>query len=238
MTTATTRPQKDSSPAEAAVEETPRRSARDRIFDAARELFYRQGIRAVGVESIAQEAGATKMSLYRAFESKDELVAECLKQSEREAWLWWEATTAPHADDPRAALLAIFDSLALKAKTCEKRGCAIGNAAVELTDDAHPARAVVVAYNREKRGCAIGNAAVELTDDAHPARAVVLAYNREKRRRLRALCKALGAHDHEMLADGLQLLMDGAYLSRLSLGAAGPNASLRRAAEALIDSQT
>jgi len=208
MTTATTRPQKDSSPAEAAVEDVPRRSARDRIFDAARELFYRQGIRAVGVESIAQEAGATKMSLYRAFESKDELVAECLKQSEREAWLWWEATTAPHADDPRAALLAIFDSLALKAKTCEKRGCAIGNAAVELTDD------------------------------AHPARAVVLAYNREKRRRLRALCKALGAHDHEMLADGLQLLMDGAYLSRLSLGAAGPNASLRRAAEALIDSQT
>ena len=203
MTTASTGIQTDSSLAEA-----PRPSARDRIFAAARELFYRQGIRAVGVESIAQEAGATKMSLYRAFESKDELVAECLKQSEREAWLWWEATTGPHKGDPRAALLAIFDSLALKAKTCEKRGCAIGNAAVELTDDAHPARAVVVAYNREKR------------------------------RRLRALCKALGARDHEMLADGLQLLMDGAYLSRLSLGAAGPNASLRRAAESLIDSQT
>lgn len=203
MTTASARIQKDSS-----SEEAPRASARDRIFAAARELFYRQGIRAVGVESIAQEAGATKMSLYRAFESKDDLVAECLKQSEREAWLWWEATTGPHKNDPRAALLAIFDSLALKAKTCEKRGCAIGNAAVELTDDAHPARAVVVAYNREKR------------------------------RRLRALCKALGARDHEMLADGLQLLMDGAYLSRLSLGAAGPNASLSRAAEALIDSQT
>lgn len=208
MTAATTRPQKDSCPADASVEDAPRRSARDRIFDAARELFYRQGIRAVGVESIAQEAGATKMSLYRAFESKDELVAECLKQSEREAWLWWEATTAPHADDPRAALLAIFDSLMLKAKTCEKRGCAIGNAAVELTDDAHPARAVVVAYNREKR------------------------------RRLRLLCKALGARDHESLADGLQLLMDGAYLSRLSLGAAGPNASLRQAAESLISAYT
>ena len=203
MTTATTRPQTDSS-----AETAPRRSARDRIFDAARELFYRQGIRAVGVESIAQEAGATKMSLYRAFESKDELVAECLKQSEREAWLWWESTTAPYRHDPRAALLAIFDSLALKARTCEKRGCAIGNAAVELTDEAHPARAVVVAYNREKR------------------------------RRLRALCKALGARDHETLADGLQLLMDGAYLSRLSLGATGPNASLRQAAESLIDAYT
>lgn len=203
MATPSTGIQTDSSP-----EDGPRASARDRIFAAARELFYRQGIRAVGVDSIAQEAGATKMSLYRAFESKDDLVAECLKQSEREAWLWWEATTGPHKDNPRAALLAIFDSLALKAKTCEKRGCAIGNAAVELTDDAHPARAVVVAYNREKR------------------------------RRLRALCKTLGARDHEMLADGLQLLMDGAYLSRLSLGATGPNASLRRAAESLIDSQT
>ena len=148
------------------------------------------------------------MSLYRAFESKDELVAECLKQSEREAWLWWDSTIAPHADDPRAALLALFDSLAAKAKTCEKRGCAIGNAAVELTDDAHPARAVVVRYNREKR------------------------------RRLRTLCKALGAQDHEVLADSLQLLMDGAYLSRLSLGASGPNASLSRAAELLIDAQT
>lgn len=203
MTTASTGIQTDSS-----LPSAPRVTARDRIFAAARELFYRQGIRAVGVDSIAQEAGATKMSLYRAFESKDELVAECLKQSEREAWLWWDATTAPHKDDPRAALLALFDGLALKAKTCEKRGCAIGNAAVELTDDTHPARVVVVAYNREKR------------------------------RRLRALCKSLGAHDSELLADSLQLLMDGAYLSRLSLGASGPNASLRRAAEVMIDAQT
>lgn len=192
--------ERDSSPA-------PRRSARDRIFSAARELFYRQGIRAVGVESIAQEAGTTKMSLYRAFESKDELVAECLREAERNAWDWWETTVAPHAGDPRAAVLALLDSLCAKARTCEKRGCAIGNAAVELTDDAHPAREVVVAYNREKR------------------------------RRLRALCKAMGARDPELLADGLHLLMDGAYLSRLSLGAGGPNASLRRAAEALIDAQ-
>ncbi len=200
MSTASARSQKDSS-----IPEAPRGSARDRIFAAARELFYRQGIRAVGVDSIAQEAGATKMSLYRAFESKDELVAECLRQSEREAWQWWDSTIAPHQGNPRAALLALFDSLAAKSKTCEKRGCAIGNAAVELTDPDHPARAVVVAYNREKR------------------------------RRLRALCTALGAREPQVLADGLQLLMDGAYLSRLSLGAAGPNASLQRAAVALID---
>jgi AcrR family transcriptional regulator len=182
-----------------------RPSARERIFAAARELFYRQGIRAVGVESIAHEAGATKMSLYRAFESKDALVAECLRDVEQGFWQWWDATTAPHADDPRAALLALFDGLAAKARTCERRGCAIGNASVEITDDAHPARAVVVAYNREKR------------------------------RRLRALCRALDAREPERLADGLQLLMDGAYLSRLSLGPSGPNASLAHAAACLVD---
>ena len=50
---------------------TGRTSARDRIIDAACELFYRKGIRAVGVETIAKEAQATKMSLYRSFSSKE-----------------------------------------------------------------------------------------------------------------------------------------------------------------------
>ena len=183
---------------------TTKASARDRIFAAARDLFYRQGIRAVGVESIAQEAGATKMSLYRAFPSKDELVAECLKQSEREFWLWWDETTAPHAKNPEAAVLALFKSMSTKAKTCEKRGCAIGNASVELTDSDHPGRHVVEAHSREKR------------------------------RRLRELCVAMNAQDPEGLADGLLLLMDGGYLSRLSLGPGGPTASMAKAAQALI----
>ena len=53
-------------------------------------MFYRKGIRAVGVESIAAEAGATKMSLYRNFPSKDELVAEVLREQSREGWAWWD----------------------------------------------------------------------------------------------------------------------------------------------------
>ena len=56
-----------------------KRPARDRIFETARELFYQHGIRAVGVETIASEADATKMTLYRNFPSKDELVAEVLR---------------------------------------------------------------------------------------------------------------------------------------------------------------
>lgn len=185
---------------------TVRRSARDRIFDAARELFYRQGIRGVGVDSIALEAGATKMSLYRAFPGKDELVTECLRQSEQEFWSWWDGVVAPHADDPRAALLALFEAQTRKQKSADDRGCPIANAAIELTEADHPARAVVSGYNREKR------------------------------RRLRELCRKLGARAPEVLADSLQLLMDGACLSRITMGAAGPSASLRRAAESLIDS--
>lgn len=185
----------------------PRVSARDRIFAAARDLFYRQGIRAVGVESIAQEAGATKMSLYRAFPSKDELVAECLKQSEREFFAWWDETIAG-AKTPEAAVLALFKGMSAKASTCEKRGCAIGNASVEITEDNHPGRIVVEAYSREKR------------------------------RRLRELCVAMAVKDPDTLADGLMLLMDGGYFSRLSLGPKGPTASMTKAAQALIRAYT
>ncbi|MGQ0619995.1 MAG: TetR/AcrR family transcriptional regulator [Panacagrimonas sp.] len=194
---------KDSSGAEPGIES--RRSARDRILDAARQLFYRQGIRSVGVDSIAHEAGATKMSLYRAFDGKDQLVAQCLRQSEQEFWAWWDQTVQPHADDPRAALLALFDAQTRKQKA------------------------------KDDRGCPIANAAIELTGDEHPAREVILAYNREKRRRLRELCRRLAVHNPEALADGLQLLMDGACLSRITLGASGPASNLRNAATGLID---
>lgn len=185
-----------------------RRPARERISAAARELFYRRGIHGVGVDSIALEAGATKMSLYRAFGGKDELVAECLRQSEREYWAWWDSVIAPHAGEPRAALLALFAAQARKQKSAGNRGCPIANAAIELTEEKHPARDVVTDYNREKR------------------------------RRLRELCRALGIEAPEVLADGLQLLLDGACLSRITLGSSGPAASLCKAAEALIDSTT
>lgn len=192
----------EDSPAEDATKKRP--SARDRVFAAATALFYRRGISAVSVDSIAQEAGTTKMSLYRAFPGKDDLVAECLKESNDGFWRWWDDTVAPHSDDPRAALNALFEGITAKANTCETRGCAIGNASVELTDDAHPARQVVVGFNIEKR------------------------------RRLRELAVALNTTEPDALADGLMLLMDGGYFSRLSLGITGPSAGLPQAARALI----
>ncbi len=191
----------------AVAEDTARaskRPARDRIFETAREMFYERGIRAVGVETIAAEAGATKMSLYRNFPSKDELVAEVLRDQARESWEWWDAAVASRPDDPLGQLEALFDALADKASCTES------------------------AY-----GCALSNAAIELHEPDHPARVVSVEHKREMHARLVEICRAAGAPDEE-LADGLLILMEGAYLARVTLTHEGPVKSVAKTARALI----
>eukprot|EP00456_Euglypha_rotunda_P001911 TRINITY_DN10387_c0_g1_i2.p2 TRINITY_DN10387_c0_g1~~TRINITY_DN10387_c0_g1_i2.p2 ORF type:complete len:125 (+),score=35.41 TRINITY_DN10387_c0_g1_i2:356-730(+) len=95
--------------ADVTTAETPRKPCvRDRIFDTACDLFYKQGIRGVGVDAIANEAGTNKMSFYRSFSSKDELVAEYLRDSERDFWLWWDSVMVAHEGNPRAQCEALF----------------------------------------------------------------------------------------------------------------------------------
>src|SRR2546426_12721955 len=79
---------------------------RERILAVAADLFYRQGIRAVGVEAIAEAAGTNKMTLYRHFPSKDALVAECMRQFAQRADAFWATLDAAHAGDPRGQLHA------------------------------------------------------------------------------------------------------------------------------------
>src|ERR1700756_5100114 len=121
------------------------RCARDRIFDTARDLFYRQGIRAVGVETIANEAGTTKMSLYRHFPSKDELCAECLRADREDFNQWWSEVMSAHPGNPRKQLEHLFQQF--QTNSCKNedgsRGCPLANAAVEITEDDHPGRRVV-----------------------------------------------------------------------------------------------
>jgi AcrR family transcriptional regulator len=123
---------------------------RERILRTARDLFYRRGIRAVGVDSITCEAGTNKMSFYRNFPSKDELVAEYLRAQEREGWAWWDGVAAAHEGDARAQLEALFEAHVERMSGSESRGCALGNAAIELTDPT-PARAVVENHKLEVR---------------------------------------------------------------------------------------
>jgi AcrR family transcriptional regulator len=158
-------------------------SARQRIFETASELFYREGIRAVGVETIAAEAGTTKMTLYRNFPSKDILVAEWLRAHDASFWQGWDAMVQRNRDDPRQKLGAAFELLAKHVSDPRARGCPMANAAVEITRRSHPARKVIETHKAKLRA------------------------------RLAELCKEAGAAQPGDLADQLFLLMEGAQVS-------------------------
>jgi AcrR family transcriptional regulator len=179
---------------------------RDRIFETACDLFYRHGIHGVGVDAIAAEAGSNKMSFYRSFASKDALVTEYLREQEREYWAWWDATVAPYPDAPRRQIEALFEAQ------------------------------LKMAMSSECRGCALGNAAVEISDDEDELSTLVRAYKEKVRKRLRGMAHAMGARDPESLGDALMLLLDGGYFTRLvfPLGS-GPISAALHAVRALID---
>src|SRR5271163_677056 len=102
---------------------------RARILAAADDLFYRHGIRAVGVDAIAEAAGTNKMTLYRHFASKDELVAEYLRQSAKQADACWERFERAHPGDALAQLRAWLAEMAGHLAEADERGCALANAA-------------------------------------------------------------------------------------------------------------
>lgn len=189
--------------------EAQRKTARERILDTAAGLFYREGIRAVGIDTIIARSGVAKMSLYRNFASKDELVCAYLEDIGGHFWAWWDRVAACHPDDPRAQLVGLFTSL----------GRWIG----------HP----------KFRGCPFINTAVEFRDPDHPGRALVIAHKRRVRDGLRALAEAAGAADPDQLAAQLQLLMEGAYAGGQTLGSAsgsgGTAEALASAAAVLVD---
>src|SRR3954452_7603796 len=116
---------------------------RARILAVASDLFYRHGIKAVGVDAIAEAAATNKMTLYRHFGSKDELVAECLRRLAAETDGAWEENARAYAGDPRGQLLGWVRGFGAWKLDLAERGCAFLNAAAELPDKSHPARRVV-----------------------------------------------------------------------------------------------
>ncbi|MEA3193309.1 MAG: hypothetical protein QOD26_1642 [Betaproteobacteria bacterium] len=171
----------------------------------ARELFYRDGIRAVGVEAIAAAAGTNKMTLYRHFASKDELVAAYLKGLAAEAESLWDDARIKHPGDAEQQLRYLLRRVSQFADECSGRGCALANAAIELPERAHPARKVIEEH--KNRG----------------------------RERLVALCREAGYLHPESLADEMFLLVEGARVSLQSVGREGPGARLFALAEGLLD---
>jgi AcrR family transcriptional regulator len=177
--------------------EAPALPPRERILAAARDLFYRHGIRAVGVDAIAEAAATNKMTLYRHFASKDMLVAEYLRLLAAEADARWDQIAKYHPDDPQNQL----------------------EAWLRHVEDA-------VTHCGGERGCALANAAVELPDKEHPARRVIEEHKTRQRERLVALCRDAGFTDPERLADEVFLLFEGARVSIQSVGRSGPASRL------------
>jgi AcrR family transcriptional regulator len=179
---------------------------RERILQAARELFYRDGINAVSVEALAAAAGTNKMTLYRHFSSKDELVAAYLSQLAEEGEGLWDKASAAHPGDADAQLRFLL-----------KRACEF-------------------AAEGSGRGCALANAAVELAEPRHPARRVIEAHKRRQCERLVGLVRAAGYARPEQLADELFLLVEGARVSLQSVGKQGPGKRVYALAERLLAS--
>jgi AcrR family transcriptional regulator len=184
-----------------------KKPARQRLLDTASEMFYRDGIRAVGIDAIIARSGVAKMSLYRNFASKDALVTAWLEDRNAFFWRRWDNAEASRAGDPRGQLEAVLDMVAATAS--------------------HP----------KWRGCPFLNTATEFPEPGHPARAVILAHKRDVRERLRALAAAANARDPDLLAQQLQLLIDGAYAIGQSLGPSGPAKTVGSAGRALIAAQ-
>ena len=116
--------------------------ARDRVLKTASRLFYVEGIRAVGVERVAAEAGVSKMTLYRHFPSKDDLVVAVLEARDEPALNTLRAAAGHAEGGPREQILACFAGLGPWFASRGFRGCPFMNASLELHDPGHPARAV------------------------------------------------------------------------------------------------
>ena len=122
---------------------------RRRILDTAAELFYREGVRGVGVDRIAAESGVAKMSLYYHFHSKDELVAAWLRRRDEEWMSWLEDAVARRGGN---GLIAVFDALREWFETPGFRGCAFINAHGELGSSHGAATEIAAAHKRSLTG--------------------------------------------------------------------------------------
>jgi len=161
-------------------EAEPVLSPRERIIIAAADLFQRQGIRGVGVEAIAEAAGTNKMTLYRHFESKDELIAEWARGIVAQKEALWDELSAKYPDDAQQQLIEWSERVAAKLAEMERRGSMLANALAELPDKNHPARRVIQAH--------------KLREHKH----------------IQKLCTEAGFQDPELAANLFFLLLEGA----------------------------
>lgn len=182
-------------------------SARERLVATAVELFYQEGIRAIGIDTVIARSGVSKSSLYRTFASKDDLIAAFVEEQDGRFWQWWDEQVGKFEGKPRKQLEALFSGLA------------------DLVSSPN------------FRGCPFINVATEFPDKEHPGNQIACANKKEVRERLKAICEAVGAREPRRLGDQLAMLMDGAYSQATTLSATGLKRELTDMARVLVDVQ-
>ncbi|WAL94181.1 TetR/AcrR family transcriptional regulator [Streptomyces sp. Je 1-369] len=196
-------------PAAPATPSRPSRVAklppRERILDAAEELFQSEGIRRVGVQAIADRAETTKAAIYRHFEMKDALVAEWLRIVAADYQAAFDRVEAAHPDDPREQILGLTRFIAEGLPALSYRGCPFINSLAELPDRSHPARQVI---------------------EEHKAR---------QARRLAAMCERAGLPDPARTTAEITFLLEGAQVSTQNGSIDQVGDRLMSIVEALLD---
>jgi AcrR family transcriptional regulator len=178
---------------------------RERILECASTLFYRQGVRAVGVDLVVEQAGVAKTSLYRHFRTKDDLIVAFLEREDVDFWTTWDEVAAKHADDPAGELTAHMRWIGARLSRSNYRGCPQINVAAEFPEQDHPARNVARAHMHGLRS------------------------------RLSAIAKRLKVKHPEMIAAQLALLINGAFVSSELLATDDATRILLTAKDALVE---
>ncbi len=180
---------------------------RERLIETARELFYRHGFNATGIDRILAEAGVAKMTLYKHFRSKEEIIKAVLRRQDEEFRDWLMGYVEREAETPRERLLAIFDAQREWFSQKGFRGCFFLNATAEFSGIAHSVSAVASEHKR-----------------------LIQAY-------VRGLASAAGVPSPDRLADRFMLLIDGAIACAQVSSMPAWSQKAKEAATILLDAE-
>jgi len=178
---------------------------REKILNVAADLFQTRGINSTGVDTIVAEAGTTKMTLYKHFQTKENLILEVLKRHNQEFRDWLAAKLGEAQRTPDKQLQALFDYIEEWMNAPEFRGMPFLKASAEFPDETNPVHRLS-------------------TEQA-----------RQFRQYLATLAQAAGAHDPQALALQLSMLIEGAMLSEQMRRGSGAAAHAKKAARLLIE---
>lgn len=182
-------------------------SKREQLIEAAMALFQERGFRATGIDAILSRAGVAKMTLYKHFGSKDDLVFAAIRRADEQWRHWFTQEIERRASDPRGRLIAVF----------------------EIAGD--------WIRRPDFQGCMFARAAGEFTDQDAPVRSACAEHNKLLTRLLRGFAQDAGAADPDALAGQLAILFLGTITSAQANGASDPACIACDAARTLIDSQ-